>query len=170
VGKGDIPEKLFESFDESRRSFLRKLILGSAFVLPAITSFSMSGLGVGEASGGVSNQVCGSYVSNQILDCRAPKAKPQNFSNCDFAGADLSNQDFSCLVFDGANFAGADLTNTDLSYAVLTGANLSGAILRNANLTGANLAGANLSGASIKGANFKSANLNGANFLGAILF
>lgn len=162
--KGDIPEKVLESFDESRRSFLKKLIIGSAFVLPAVTSFSMGSLGVDEAFAGVSNQVCVALVSNQILECKTTSGKPGDFSGCDFAGADLSGQNLSCLVFEGANFAGADLSNANLSFAVLTGANLSDASLTGADLTGANLAGANLSGADLRGAILKGANLKGTNF------
>lgn len=64
MGHNDVPEKVLERVNGSRRSFLRKLILGSAFVVPAVTSFSMGGLGSGEAWGFVSNQVCGPFVAN----------------------------------------------------------------------------------------------------------
>lgn len=40
----DLDSRLLESVDESRRDLLRKLILGSAFVVPAVASFPMDGL------------------------------------------------------------------------------------------------------------------------------
>ena len=51
----DVPEKVLESVDESRRGFLSKLIVGTAFAVPTINSFAMSGLGVGEAGVCVTN-------------------------------------------------------------------------------------------------------------------
>ena len=56
MGSDEAEEKVLGSIDKSRRAFLKKLILGSAFVVPAIASFSMSGLGVGEAHAFVTNQ------------------------------------------------------------------------------------------------------------------
>src|ERR1700730_2772270 len=53
---GGVPEKVLESVDEPRRAFLRKLVLGSAFVVPSVASFSMAGLAVGEAATLCSNQ------------------------------------------------------------------------------------------------------------------
>jgi hypothetical protein len=47
--------KLLEKVDESKRSTLKKLILGSAFAVPVIASFTMSGLGVNQAHAGVTN-------------------------------------------------------------------------------------------------------------------
>ena len=48
--------KLLESVDESKRSSLKKLILGSAFAVPIIASFSLSGLGTAEAGAHTGNQ------------------------------------------------------------------------------------------------------------------
>jgi hypothetical protein len=41
--------KVLESVDEGRRASLKKIILGAAFAVPVIASFTMSGLGVNEA-------------------------------------------------------------------------------------------------------------------------
>jgi len=47
--------KLLESVDEGRRASLKKILLGSAFAIPVIASFTMSGLGVNEANAGITN-------------------------------------------------------------------------------------------------------------------
>lgn len=47
--------KLLERVDEGRRASLKKILLGSAFAVPVIASFTMSGLGVNEAYAGMSN-------------------------------------------------------------------------------------------------------------------
>jgi len=57
VEKNDVPEKVLESVDECRRSFVRKLLVTSAFVVPTVMSFRMSGLGVNEASAQTGNMV-----------------------------------------------------------------------------------------------------------------
>ena len=41
--------KLLESVDEGRRASLKKILLGSAFAIPVIASFTMTGLGTAEA-------------------------------------------------------------------------------------------------------------------------
>lgn len=171
MGKGDIPQKLLEAVDDSRRDFLKKLILGSAFVIPAVSSFSMSGLGVDEASAIGSNVTVGAPPPTfplAIDRCSSPSLRPGDFSNCDFAGQNFSGQNLASLVFDGANFANGDLSKSNLSNCVLTGANFANANLTDANLTGANLTGANLSGANMTGALIENANLDGANLTGAI--
>ncbi len=55
MGDG-LPEKLLNSLEESRRSFVSKLIRGTAFVVPGVASFSMSGLGLNEALAQAGNQ------------------------------------------------------------------------------------------------------------------
>jgi len=47
--------KLLENVDEGRRASLKKILLGSAFAIPVIASFTMTGLGVNEAYAGTSN-------------------------------------------------------------------------------------------------------------------
>ena len=42
---------LFDKVDEEKRDFLKKIVLGSAFALPLIQSFSMDGLKVRAAFG-----------------------------------------------------------------------------------------------------------------------
>lgn len=41
--------KLLDNIDEGRRASLKKILLGSAFAIPVIASFTMSGLGTAEA-------------------------------------------------------------------------------------------------------------------------
>ena len=45
----DVEPKFIEQIDVSKRSSIRKMVLGTAFVVPAVVSFSMSGLAVNEA-------------------------------------------------------------------------------------------------------------------------
>ena len=45
----DINTKFIERIDRAKRSSIRKMVLGTAFVVPTIASFSMSGLAVNEA-------------------------------------------------------------------------------------------------------------------------
>jgi hypothetical protein len=44
-----INPKFIERIDQSKRSSIRKMVLGTAFVVPTVVSFSMSGLAVHEA-------------------------------------------------------------------------------------------------------------------------
>ena len=53
--------KLLENVDEGRRASLKKILLGSAFAIPVIASFTMSGLGVNEAHAGTSNVTHGHH-------------------------------------------------------------------------------------------------------------
>ena len=84
-----VPEIVLESVDAPRRAFLKKLILGSAFVAPSVASFAMSGLSVGEAASvNVSNQTC---------------------AGRNFSGQNLSDQNLSGFICNGASFHGANL-------------------------------------------------------------
>ncbi|MBV8576522.1 MAG: hypothetical protein JOZ58_16010 [Acetobacteraceae bacterium] len=49
MSDSDINPKFIERIDASKRSSIRKMVLGTAFVVPAVVSFSMSGLTVSEA-------------------------------------------------------------------------------------------------------------------------
>jgi hypothetical protein len=51
----DVPETVLDRLDESRRSFVRKLIIAGPFVVPAVASFTMTGLSVTEAQAQVPN-------------------------------------------------------------------------------------------------------------------
>ena len=51
----DINTKFIERIDQAKRSSIRKMVLGTAFVVPTIASFSMSGLAVHQANAYVSN-------------------------------------------------------------------------------------------------------------------
>jgi hypothetical protein len=48
MGDDDINWKFIERIDESKRSSIRKMV-GSAFVVPTVVSFSLNGLDVNEA-------------------------------------------------------------------------------------------------------------------------
>jgi len=45
----DIDPKFIERIDASKRASIRKMVLGTAFIVPTVVSFSMSGLAVSEA-------------------------------------------------------------------------------------------------------------------------
>jgi len=154
----DLPERLLESVDEPRRAFLKKLILGSAFVAPSVASFSMAGLSVGEAAVLCANQ--------SGLDCSGQNLHGQDFSNLNsfqvnFSGANLSSASFSGSTLSECNFSGANL-----STANLAGAQFFECALPGANLQGANLTNANFAPGFIPGGD--SANLTGANFQNAV--
>ena len=53
----DVPETVLHRVDETRRSFVKKLIISGPFVVPAVASFSMAGLSVNEAQAVVPNSV-----------------------------------------------------------------------------------------------------------------
>lgn len=177
----DLPEKVLQSVDKSRRSFLSKLILGSAFAAPSIASFSMSGLAVGEAFANSSNMM---FCSNLTILCSNLTPTPcseiasgmtgLNFSGCNYAGRNFQGFNLSGNCFLGTDFAGANLSHTVLTGAVLAEANLAGANLTGANLAGCSLQCANLPGANLTGANLSPegnvvADLTGANLAGANL-
>jgi uncharacterized protein YjbI with pentapeptide repeats len=155
---GDVPEIVLESVDEPRRAFLRKLILGSAFVVPSVASFSMAGLSVGEASVLCANQTTSS------IDC----------SGQNLHGLDLSNGSHFNVNFSGANLNGANLLGSKFFECEFNGANLNKANLTSVQFFECNLPGANLEGANLTNANFAPAlfifpggnfaNLTGANF------
>ena len=44
MGKKLEDEKLLEKVDEAKRDFIRKVVIGTAFAVPVINSFSMEGL------------------------------------------------------------------------------------------------------------------------------
>lgn len=54
---------MLDGIDESRREFISKLVVGTAFATPLIASFSMDGALIGEAQAGVSYYApyCGDY-------------------------------------------------------------------------------------------------------------
>jgi hypothetical protein len=52
----DINPKFIEQIDASKRSWIRKMVIGTAFVVPAVVSFSMSGLAVNDAHAYAQNQ------------------------------------------------------------------------------------------------------------------
>lgn len=44
-----VAPELLDHVDEAKRSSLRKLVIGSAYAVPAIASFSLAGLSTAEA-------------------------------------------------------------------------------------------------------------------------
>jgi uncharacterized protein YjbI with pentapeptide repeats len=192
---GDLPEKVLQCVDESRRSFLSKLILGSAFGVPNIASFSMSGLAVGETFAHCTNLtiLCSNQAKSTDCSLIHDGATNRNFAGCNYAGRNFQGFRLFNNCFQGANFAGANLSRSILTQdnfvdanlaganlygarlveAILICAHLPGAKLNNANLMnallrGADLNGANLYGATLIGADLRDANLNGANLNGVI--
>jgi uncharacterized protein YjbI with pentapeptide repeats len=175
-----LPEKVLQSLDETRRSFLSKLIVGSAFAVPSVASFSMSGLGIDDAFAQyTTNMSCSNFSILCSNQCSLIGKVTGNFSCCNYPGANLHGLDLSGDTFIATNFAGAnlsysilsgdDLTEANLSGANLNGAMLNGATLNCAVLTGANLNNANLIGAVLTGATLVGANLHGANLMNADL-
>lgn len=59
MADNEIDSRVLDSVDERKRSALRKMILGTAFAVPMVASFSMDGL-VGKANAQVNG-----YVTNQ---------------------------------------------------------------------------------------------------------
>jgi hypothetical protein len=56
MSRDEAQDRVLKSVNQSRRAFLKRLIVGSAFVVPAVASFSMSGLSVSDANAQISNQ------------------------------------------------------------------------------------------------------------------
>ncbi|MFP4088191.1 MAG: hypothetical protein ACLFUL_15515 [Desulfobacteraceae bacterium] len=44
MGREFIDENVLQAVDENRRGFIKKVIVGTAFAVPVINSFSMDGL------------------------------------------------------------------------------------------------------------------------------
>ena len=55
MDKHEVDPRVLEPVDEGKRSSLRKMIIGTAFVAPVVTSFPIDGLGINEANAYVSN-------------------------------------------------------------------------------------------------------------------
>jgi hypothetical protein len=49
MADNDIHSKFIDRIDESKRSSIRKMVIGTAFVVPAVASFSLNGLAINEA-------------------------------------------------------------------------------------------------------------------------
>jgi hypothetical protein len=56
----EVNSKFINRIDESKRSWMRKMVLGTAFAVPTVVSFSMNGLAVNEAH-------AASYGSNSTI-------------------------------------------------------------------------------------------------------
>lgn len=143
-----------QNANEPRRAFIRKFLLGSAFAIPSVASFSMGAFAEIQAS-------CVDIGKK----CKSIKIEPNN---------DYSNQNLRGKVFKGRgtfNFAGANLSGATF-IGTFVGSNFQDANLSKANLacsdfsccdfTNANLNMANLNGATLIATNFTNANLNKA--------
>lgn len=58
MSEEQVDPQVLGSVDEAKRSSLRKLVVGAAYAVPAVASFSLAGLSVNEAH---------AYTSNVIL-------------------------------------------------------------------------------------------------------
>ena len=72
MGREEAQDKVLRNVDESRRAFLKKLLIGGAFVVPAVASFSMSGIGVEQAQAGYTN----------MTECYFAGAGTPGYPNC----------------------------------------------------------------------------------------
>ncbi len=50
-------DRALEDIDTSKRDMLRKLVIGAAFVIPVVMTFSVDGLLVSNAKAGPGNQI-----------------------------------------------------------------------------------------------------------------
>ena len=55
MAEADLDKVLDRVEDPQKRDFLKKLVVGTAFVVPTVASFSMDGLSLYEANAQVSN-------------------------------------------------------------------------------------------------------------------
>jgi uncharacterized protein YjbI with pentapeptide repeats len=178
MASDEVPKIVLESVDEPRRAFLRKLIVGSAFVVPSVASFSMAGLSVAEAACLAPNQT-NQFFAGQNLngqDLSGCTFDGDDFSQANLNGANLSSSTLMDCDFSGANLNNADLSkvnnngkvgkdrgvNCDFTFANLRGADLTGADLSGCKFTGANLANADLTHADLSNSNFMGANFQNA--------
>lgn len=78
-------DRLLARFAPDRRSFLKTLVLGTAYATPLVASFSMDGLGVDAAAAQASN-LCSNLVSNTADLVITKTASPEPVT----AGTDLT--------------------------------------------------------------------------------
>jgi hypothetical protein len=78
-----------DHIDAGRRSFLKKMVIGTAFAVPAIASFNMVGLSASSADGLTSNQPIPLLIINDL--CKIPAVQhlvaeqfggPANHAHC----------------------------------------------------------------------------------------
>lgn len=53
--RNSIDPRVLQPIDKAKRSSIRKMVLGTAFAVPLVTSFSMDGLSVNQANAYASN-------------------------------------------------------------------------------------------------------------------
>lgn len=96
----------------------------------------------------------------------AETTNPRFCFGCNFAGTQLSNTDFSDVVYVGSNFASASLSGASFREAKLVAANFQGADLSHADFDDSECTACNFEGAKLDGATFTSARIVAANFGG----
>ena len=55
MARQDIDPRVLEPVDEGKRKSMRKIIVGTAFAAPIVTSFPINGLGINQANAYVQN-------------------------------------------------------------------------------------------------------------------
>lgn len=162
MSTGALPEKLLDSVEEPRRAFLRRLILGSAYVVPSVASFSMTGLSAREVTV-ICNNGSGDFGGSRNQDFAGQNLRGQNLANACSV--------YQSSIFDGANLNGANLSsdNSSLTFFGFYGCSFVGANLNKANLAGTSFSTCNFSGANLQGANLMGATLSGCTLTGANL-
>lgn len=96
---------------------------------------------------------------------------PEEFSSIkkELKNIDLSEADFSALVFKNLNLSDIDLSNATFSDATLQNINFSGADLTSTDLTSTNIVECDFSDAILNGTDFSYANIKYSNFSDADL-
>jgi hypothetical protein len=113
-----------------------------------------------------------SFPQNESV--RVPSDEEGLDSAIDYRGVDLSRQNFSGYVFDGATMASVDLAycqlvETSFEKANLDGANLSRAVCHGARFVAASCNGTSFRRAVLDGVDFTGASLRGADLVGCSL-
>ena len=96
----------------------------------------------------------GTSCEPPIFDGQDPPGdfKGRDYSDCDFAGQDLTKADFDSANLSGVNFQGANLTQVVFNQTNVSGADFTGATMKTAYLTGTNVEYANFTDANMSGA------------------
>jgi uncharacterized protein YjbI with pentapeptide repeats len=94
----------------------------------------------------------------------APAALPKFCQGCSFAGAQLSNSDFSNALLVATDFENSTLDGVTFNGARLIAANFQNSDLRGAHFDSADCIACNFQGARLDGATFANVRLTAANF------
>ena len=111
----------------------------------------------------------GANIDVRTLDPAVVRELLIRCHGCNFAGADLRNQNLRGIQVTGANFDHVDLRGADLSDASFTGVNFNSARFDGARMNGTLFTGCNFASVDMRTADFSQAKMIGSNFSGAIL-